>query len=154
MIIKKAEFSDMEEILQLQKLAYKSEAELYNDFNIPPLLQTLKEIEEEFETHVFLKVVKKGNIIGSVRASNIDSETCYIGKLMVHPNFQNQGIGTKLMQTIEAIFKECRRFELMTGHNSEKNLKLYEKFNYKIFKTEQLTENLSLVYLEKINQQD
>ncbi|WP_218105074.1 MULTISPECIES: hypothetical protein [Methanobacterium] len=42
MITKKAEFSDLEEILQLQKLAYKSEAELYNDFNISPSSSNIK----------------------------------------------------------------------------------------------------------------
>ena len=60
MIIKKAEFSDLEEILQLQKLTYKSEAELYNDFNIPPLVQTLKEVEEEFKTE---KLTENLNLI-------------------------------------------------------------------------------------------
>ncbi|MGB9978961.1 GNAT family N-acetyltransferase [Methanobacterium sp.] len=151
MIIKKAEFSDMEEILLLQKLAYKSEAELYNDFNIPPLVQTLEEVEEEFENHVFLKVIANRKIIGSIRALLIDPKTCYIGKLIVHPDFQNQGIGTKLMKEIENIFKECERFELITGHKSQKNLRLYKKLGYKKFKTEKLTENLNLVYLKKIN---
>ena len=151
MIIKKAEFLDMKEILLLQKLAYKSEAKLYNDFNIPPLLQTLKEIEEEYKSHVFLKAVENKKIIGSVRALLIDFKTCYIGRLNVHPDFQNHGVGTKLMKEIESIFKECERFELITGHKSLKNIKLYEKLGYKIFKTEKLTDNLSLVYLEKIN---
>jgi ribosomal protein S18 acetylase RimI-like enzyme len=151
MIIKKAEFSDMEEILLLQKLAYKSEAELYNDFAIPPLVQTLEEVKKEFENHVFLKVIEDEKIIGSVRALLINSKTCYIGKLIVHPDFQNQGIGTNLIKEIEDIFKECKRFELITGHKSKKNLKLYEKIGYKKFKTEKLTESLNLVYLEKIN---
>lgn len=151
MIIKKAEFSDLEEILLLQKLAYKSEAELYDDFHIPPLVQTPKEVEEEFENHVFLKVVENEKIIGSVRAVLINPKTCYIGKLIVHPEFQNQGIGTRLMREIERIFKDCEKFELITGHKSGKNLKLYQKLGYKEFKTEKLTENLNLVYLEKIN---
>ncbi len=151
MIIKKAEFSDAKEILSLQKLTYKSEAELYNDFNIPPLVQTLTEIEKEFENHVFLKAVENKKIIASVRALLIDPKTCYIGRLNVHPDFQNKGIGTKLMKEIESVFQECERFELITGHKSLKNIKLYEKLGYKIFKTEKLTENLSLVYLEKIN---
>ena len=151
MIIKKAEFSDLEEILLLQKLAYKSEAELYDDFHIPPLVQTPKEVEEEFENHVFLKVVENEKIIGSVRAVLIDPKTCYIGKLIVQPEFQNQGIGTRLMREIERIFNDCEKFELITGHKSEKNLKLYQKLGYKEFKTEKLTENLNLVYLEKIN---
>ncbi len=41
MEIERAIISDAEEILSLQKLAYRSEAEIYNDFNIPPLVQTL-----------------------------------------------------------------------------------------------------------------
>lgn len=81
----------------------------------------------------------------------MDSETCYIGRLIVHPDFQNQGIGTKLMKEIENKFSYCKKFELITGHKSEKNIKLYEKLNYNIYKMEKLTENLNLVYLEKIN---
>ncbi len=151
MIIKKAEVSDAEEILSLQKLAYKSEAELYNDFNIPPLVQTLEEINKEFKTHIFLKVIENKEIFGSVRALQINDETCYIGRLIVHPDFQNQGIGTELMKEIEDNFNECQRFELITGHKSHKNIKLYEKLGYTKFKTEKLTENLNLVYLEKNN---
>lgn len=36
-IIEKASINDAEEILRLQKLAYISEAEIYDDFNIQPL---------------------------------------------------------------------------------------------------------------------
>ena len=48
MIIKRATIADAEEILSLQKLVYESEAEIYNDFTIPPLTQTLEEIKAEF----------------------------------------------------------------------------------------------------------
>jgi len=37
-LIERATISDAEEILALQKLAYRSEAEIYHDFNIPPLV--------------------------------------------------------------------------------------------------------------------
>jgi hypothetical protein len=40
--IEKATVSDIEEILLLQKLAYKSEAELYDDFNIFPMIHFTK----------------------------------------------------------------------------------------------------------------
>ena len=72
---------DAGEILALQKLAYQSEARIYNDWNIPPLLQTIEEIRDEFKTHLFLKAVNKHSIVGSVRAC-IVGNTCYIGKLM------------------------------------------------------------------------
>jgi hypothetical protein len=86
MEIERATVLDAEEILSLQKLAYRSEAEIYNDFNIPPLVQTLESIEKDFENQYFLKAVMDGKIIGSVRAYTKEG-TCYIGRLIVHPDF-------------------------------------------------------------------
>ena len=90
--IERAAAPDLPEILTLQKLAYQSEAELYHDFSIPPLTQTREEIEEEFRQKVFLKAVSGGKIVGSVRAE-AQGETCYIGRLIVLPEYQNRGIG-------------------------------------------------------------
>ncbi len=149
MIIKPATISDAEEILSLQKLAYQSEAEIYNDFNIPPLNQSLEEIKDEFDDKIFLKAVVDERIIGSVRAF-VEQKTCYIGKLIVHPDFQNQGTGTKMMNEIEKFFNKAKRFELFTGHKSKRNIYLYQKLGYRRFRTEKITDNLELIYLEKI----
>lgn len=149
MKIEKATIKDMENILELQKLAYLSEAEIYNDFTIPPLKQTVDEIKKDFLQQIFLKVIKNNKIIGSVRAY-MKGDTCYIGKLIVHPDFQNQGIGKKLMNNIEQLFIETKRFELFTGHKSKKNLYLYQKLGYKRFKTEKVNNKLNFIYLEKI----
>lgn len=148
MEVEKATISDAEEILSLQKLAYRSEAEIYNDFNIPPLVQTLEEIKKDFGIQFLLKAVMDEKIIASVRAHTKEG-TCYIGRLIVHPDFQNQGIGTKLMYEIEKIFSTCQRFELFTGARSERNLYLYQKLGYKIFKTARITDQTTIVYLEK-----
>ena len=75
--------------------------------------------------------------------------TCFIGKLIVHPEFQNQGIGTKLLKEIEYHFNSAKRFELFTGIKSEKNLYLYRKHGFEIFKREQVNEALTLVFMEK-----
>lgn len=148
MMIERATVSDAEEILSLQKLAYRSEAEIYNDFNIPPLLQTLEEITRDFGKENFLKATVDGKIRGSVRAF-VKEETCYIGRLIVHPEFHDRGIGTKLMNRIEEAFKDAKRFELFTGHKSKKNLYLYQKLGYKIFKTVKANDKLKIVFLEK-----
>jgi len=148
MEIERAMISDAEEILSLQKLAYRSEAEIYNDFNIPPLVQALESIEKDFENQYFLKTIMNGRIIGSVRAYTKEG-TCYIGRLIVHPDFQNRGIGTDLMNEIERIFNTCRRFELFTGDKSERNLYFYQKLGYKIFKKAKITDQTMIVYLEK-----
>ena len=80
--IEKALIEDAKEILELQKLAYVSEAEIIDDFTIPPLHQTIDEIISEFKRRVFLKVELDKKIRGSVRA-HLEGETCHIGKLIV-----------------------------------------------------------------------
>jgi len=67
--ITKAELEDLKEILDLQYLAYQSEAELFGNKDIPPLKQTLDEVIEEFNSGTILKMTgDDGVIIGSVRA--------------------------------------------------------------------------------------
>jgi ribosomal protein S18 acetylase RimI-like enzyme len=149
-VIEQASIKDAEEILKLQKLAYRSEAEIYNDFSIAPLKQTLKEIRSDFNRQLFLKATADGTIIGSVRAYP-ENETCYIGRLIVHPDFQNQGLGTLLMQAIEEQFEQAKKYQLFTGHRSERNLHLYQKLGYQPFKSESPGENPTIVYLEKPN---
>jgi ribosomal protein S18 acetylase RimI-like enzyme len=149
MIIKRATRQDAADILALQKLAYQSEAAIYNDYTIKPLIQTQNDIEEEFKDYVFLKVTEGDVIIGSVRARLIKDDSCYIGRLIVHPNHQNQGIGKKLLEEVEKIFKSCGRFELTAGHRSQKNLTFYRKLGFSPYKTEKVNDRINLVYLEK-----
>ena len=148
--IKRATVPDAGELLALQKLAYRSEAEIYDDFRIPPLVQTMEQMEMDFEKQICLKAVVDGKIVGSVRAF-AEEGTCYIGRLLVHPEFQNRGIGTELMGRIEEVFGESKRFELFTGHRSEKNLHLYGKLGYRAFKTERVHDHLTIVFMEKIH---
>lgn len=149
-VIARADVDDAEEILVLQKLAYQSEAAIYDVYTIPPLTQTLEEITADFDEHLFLKASVDGRIIGSVRAFESEG-TCFIGRLIVHPDFQNRGIGTWLMSDVEQIFDKARRYELFTGHKSERNLHLYQKLGYEPFRTERVTESLVLVHLERLN---
>lgn len=145
-----AEIEDLEEILHLQKIAYRSEAELHDDFSIPPLHQSIKEITEEYQNQLFLKTIKNDQLIASVRAYE-KNETCFIGKLIVNPSNQNQGIGTRLLAEAEQQFRNVKRFELFTGFKSEKNLYVYKKSGYGEFKRSVVSEKLTLIYLEKPN---
>jgi ribosomal protein S18 acetylase RimI-like enzyme len=144
-----AVLDDLPEILSLQKLCYQSEAALHNDYNIPPLLQTLDNIREEFSLKRFLKVCSGDKIVGSVRGI-LDERTCHIGRLIVHPDFQNRGLGSALLYAIESQFPGVGRYELFTGHKSEKNLHLYQSRGYQIFKTEPVNTKLTLIFLEKV----
>ena len=152
MEITKAAYNDLPEILKLQKLAYLSEAELHNNYTIQPLMQTLEELQNEFikfDKGIILKLVdeKNNRIIGSVRAHE-ENGRVYIGKLIVHPEYQNKGYGTNLLNAIEA-FYENKTFELFTSGKSERNLYLYKKNGYKEFRRQRTAENMEFVFMEK-----
>jgi GNAT superfamily N-acetyltransferase len=148
--ILQASENDLESILQLQKDCYMAEAEIYNDYSIQPLRQDLASLEDEFKSTTILKGLIHGEIVGSVRGF-AENETLFIGKLIVKKDFQNKGIGRMLLDSIESTFEYCNRFELFTGFKSEKNLYLYNKQGYSEFKRQVINDNLTMVYLEKVN---
>lgn len=159
MHIERAVLADAQAILDLQKLAYRQEAAIYDDYTIAPLHQTLAEMEKDLRGKVVLKAVVEGRIVGSVRAHSAALRetgqardgTCFVGRLIVHPDHQDRGIGTRLLGEIEACFAGVQRYELFTGHRSEKNLHLYGRLGYRPLRTERLNDRLTLVYLEKAN---
>lgn len=160
--------SDAPEILALQRLAFRSEAAIYGVDDIPPLTQTLDELEADFEKYTFLKAVHGARIVGSVKArmsgghqnrtaaarggdkmSDRITEGCYVGRLIVHPDCQNQGLGTRLMHAIEAAFPDVERFWLETGSRSVRNLHLYAKLGYRPYAEKQVNDKVTLVFMEK-----
>ena len=55
------------------------------------------------------------------------------------------------MNAVEAHFAGARRYELFTSEHSLRNLYLYQKLGYRIFRQEKLSEKVNLLYLEKLN---
>ncbi|MBR5649430.1 GNAT family N-acetyltransferase [Pseudobutyrivibrio sp.] len=148
MQISRAEKQDLEEILKLQYLAYQSEAALFGTNDIPPLKQTIEEVQEEYNNGIILKMHTDDNVIvGSVRARK-EEDTAYIGKLMVHPDYQCCGYGSKLLSEIEKSFPDSR-YELFTSTRSINNIRLYKKLGYKEFEEKKIDDELVFVYLEK-----
>ena len=148
--IHQATGGDLQAILNLQYLAYQSEARLLDNGAIPPLRETLPEVEEQFRTGLFLKAIDGATLIGSVRGHALGG-TFFIGKLMVHPDHQGKGLGKRLLAEIErrAMALPIKRYELFTSDKSAHNLRLYEKMGYVRFKEQTVAPGLHLVYLEK-----
>ena len=148
MEIRKATIQDLPKILDLQKHAFYSEALLYNDFTISPLLQNIKELEQEFYDKYILVGCIDGEIVASIRfyAKN---NLGFIGKLIVAPEHQNKGLGRKLMLMAEQQLTTITEIELFTGEKSEKNIHLYQSLGYQITDIIPETGNVNLVKMKK-----
>jgi len=61
-----------------------------------------------------------------------DDDVWYVGRLMVAPDLQRQGLGTTLMDRIEALAPaRARVLRLVTGLHSEVNLRFYRRRGYR-----------------------
>jgi ech hydrogenase subunit C len=148
MVIELAAPPDAEEILALQKSAYASEAEIYNDRSLPALNQTLPELRADMQEQVFLKAVVNGKIVASIRG-RVRGDTGQISRVIVHPYFQGHGIGSSLVREMESRLAGVKRFEAFTGHRSQRNIHLYRKLGYEPFRREPFSRTVEWVYLEK-----
>ena len=147
--IMQAEENDLVNILSLQKKSFMVVAERMNKFDLPPLLQNQDEICDEYQTGIILKYVSDdGQIVGSVRGCMDENRVCHIGKLIVHPDFQNKGIGRELMTEIERLFPHCHKFSLFTGEETPNTLHLYSKVGYNIVCRKEM-EGISMIIMEK-----
>ncbi|SEG72986.1 Acetyltransferase (GNAT) family protein [Actinacidiphila yanglinensis] len=151
--ISTANHSDAEKILKLQYLCYQGEAELYGDYTIEPLTQTLDDLRAELAGGTVLVARLGEEVVGSVRGAVDDDGTARIGKLIVHPRMQRHGLGGRLLAALEdrlAAEAEAKRYRLFTGHRSQVNLRMYRKLGYEqVGAAEPVNRRLSLVYMEK-----
>lgn len=150
MNVEKANIKDAPEMLDLQKAAFYQEAERYNDFTIQPLIETIEQYLLHFDSQTFLIMRDSEQIVGSVAVKR-EEDTAFIGRLVVLPNRQGEGIASVLLAEAEELFSEINRLELFTGHLSEKNLAIYRHKGYREFKSEEITSELTFIYMEKEN---
>ncbi|GGZ08067.1 GNAT family N-acetyltransferase [Streptomyces poonensis] len=143
---------DAEQIFRLQYLCFQSEAALYGNYRIGPLVQTLDSVREEVVSDCVFVARLGDEVVGSVRGRIADDGTASIGKLCVHPRLQGHGIGARLLRAAESTLAEERgatRFRLHTGHRSEGNLRLYRRVGYETVGTSKGEDGVPMIVLEK-----
>ncbi|WP_055482941.1 GNAT family N-acetyltransferase [Sphaerimonospora mesophila] len=144
--IERAAPGDAGEILTLQRAAYVTEAQLYGDPFLPPLVETVEQVRKVIDGGVVLKATEGARLVGSVRGQ-LSGSTCLVARLIVAPDRQGQGIGGGLLAALHEAVPEATAFDLFTGHLSEGNLRLYRRLGYRETRRERVQDHLTLVHL-------
>ncbi|MDX6249389.1 MAG: tRNA (guanine37-N1)-methyltransferase [Kribbellaceae bacterium] len=141
--------ADAGELLTLQRAAYLSEAQAHDDFSIPPLQEQLEGVVERIAQGLVWKAVAGTRIVGSVHLA-VEGSLGRINRLMVAPDWQGRGVGSKLLRVAEQTAPaEVTSYELFTGAESERNLQLYRNAGYREIRREPQTAKVELVLLAK-----
>jgi ribosomal protein S18 acetylase RimI-like enzyme len=126
---------DAGELLTLQRAAYVTEAQSHDDPRLPPLLQTLAELQAELSSPdvVALGIRDHGRLVATVRLRHgaADPGVAELARLAVAPDRQGEGMGTRLLIEAERHTRPgVTAIVLITGEHSHGNLRLYDRHGY------------------------
>ncbi|MBG0829613.1 GNAT family N-acetyltransferase [Planomonospora sp. ID67723] len=147
-VIERAGSGDAGEILTVQRAAYVSEAQLYGDPFIPPLIEPVEQVRRVIETGTVLVARDGPRVVGAVRGQ-MSQTTCLVGRLVVAPDMQGRGIGGALLAALHGEEAAALAFDLFTGHLSEGNLRLYRRHGYREARRERMSDHLTLVHMRR-----
>ena len=148
MIIELATIQDVPALLDLQRKAFGPLCEELEWKDAPVLTESLEQAYEKFARCTTLKVQNDEELmIGSVNG-NVTDGSLYIGRLMVLPEYQQQGIGKQLFREIQRLLPHNRVW-LCTCQQVPAPYNFYLREGFKPFKSEKVGPNLTWIYLEK-----
>lgn len=146
---------DAGELLTLQRAAYVTEAQAHDDVNLPPLMQSLDDLVSELtqpEVTAFGLRDDSQRLVAAVRVylSPTDPHTAELGRLVVAPDMQGRGRGSRLLELAEERLPEqVTDLQLFTGDRSLGNLRLYSRFGYQETHRTSTPGGYALVHLAK-----
>ncbi|WP_028550042.1 GNAT family N-acetyltransferase [Paenibacillus sp. UNC451MF] len=134
------------ELLMLQQLSYRVEAERIGFEDIPPLFDSPKTIRESGEQ--FFGYYDEQQLAGAVAVKQ-SSKELIICRLMVHPSFFRRGIATRLLQFAEQFAIPGMMIKVSTGTNNEPAVLLYGKHGYEAGQVLEIAPNVTLTVFYK-----
>lgn len=134
------------ELLALQKLAYRKEADLIGSDQIPLLHETLEALQQSTET--FYGYFLDGRLAGAVSYKH-EGDLLDIYRMMVHPDYFRRGIARALLQFVERCEPDVKRIIVSTGSLNAPARTLYEREGFRVTTEEEIVSRLWITHFEK-----
>ncbi|MBO4217058.1 MAG: GNAT family N-acetyltransferase [Clostridia bacterium] len=130
---------DAEELLKIQKAAFKPLFEKYHDAGSPYLRGVDDILIRLTDDYRHFTVFKGGRMTGGIfyrlrgkRAPEVFLEEgeYYLGRIYISPEFQGMGIGSSVIRLCDAKFTDAKAFYVDFPSDMDKNRRCYEKAGY------------------------
>ncbi len=124
--------ADAGEILTLQRACWLQEQQANPDAWVPALHESLDDVRAWLSEWTVLTMRRQGRLIGGARG-RLQGEVWEVGRIMVAPDLQGQGLGRVLLEAIEAAAPPAATsYALFTGAGSTDNLRMYKRAGYRL----------------------
>ena len=150
--LQRADASDAEQILQMQKASFAPLLERYQDYDLNPANETADRVRARLmqkETYYYYITVN-GEAVGAIRIVDAkDGSRKRISPLLILPQHQNRGYAQAAMHEAERLHG-AENWELSTIMQEQGNCHLYEKMGYhRTGALQIINERMTLVQYEK-----
>ena len=146
MLLDLLDASTARQVLALQQMAYRIEADLIGFDDIPPLQESLDELQACKEVFFGVKV---GQVLVGAIAHALHADEVEIGRLMVHPGFFRQGLASRLLLEVEQAHPEASVFRVTTGSLNLPARRLYETHGFLTVGTLEIGPGVFMTVYEK-----
>jgi tRNA (guanine37-N1)-methyltransferase len=131
-LLRRVEPADAGELFTLQRACWLQEEQANPGVPIPALEESLDDVRAWIREGTVLVARSQGRLVGAVRAVLRDG-VWHIGRLMVAPDLQGNGLGRLLLEAVElAAPPEATSYALFTGAGSKRNQKMYKRAGYRL----------------------
>lgn len=137
----------LQSVWQIQKIAYRIEAEMMEFHEIPPLLETIEQLRVVDELF-YGWYTPSGELVGAISYAMEAPRELHIYRLMVSPSYFRQGIGRALMMHILDT-PDVAKFIICTGVRNEPALSLYGSLGFHGVLDEEIAPGVYLRTMER-----
>jgi tRNA (guanine37-N1)-methyltransferase len=123
--------SDAGELMTLQRACGVEDAVAHDVGVVADLHEPLETVRAELDLWTTFVLRSEGRLVGSVRG-RLDGEEWLVGRLMVAPDLQGQGLGRWLLERIcEAAPPDARWLGVTTVARSERTLRMFHRAGFR-----------------------
>lgn len=143
----------LEEILEIQKKAFKSLYEKYKDEETSPYKESITDIGRRFlmESSYYYFIQLEETRVGFIRiVLSVDQTKARISPIAILPEYESRGYGKQAMLEVEQLFSGVKEWHLDTIKQEEKLGAFYSKLGYqKLEKEEKIHDAMVISFFSK-----
>jgi len=148
--IKRTEEVEARRLLEIQKEAFAKDLKRYEDYDTNPANEPIERLLRKIEKFFHYTIWFGGEIIGGADVRELKENKYRLNRIYFSIDYQNKGLGSKIMNLIESEFPSAVEWSLDTPYLNARNHHFYGKLGYKKVGQHQITEKLLLIdYVKK-----
>ncbi|WP_339216804.1 GNAT family N-acetyltransferase [Ornithinibacillus sp. FSL M8-0202] len=149
LIIKKTKITEAKRLLEIQKEAFREDLEKYQDYETSPVNEKIDRLLSKITHFHHYTIWLNGEIIGGIDIRDLGKGKYRLNRIFIANQHQNKGLGSEIMQLIEAEYPNALEWSLDTPHLNIRNHYFYEKLGFVKIGENKVTDKLILYVYKK-----